>query len=839
MAVWKKILVSGSNTSELNNDSGFATTGSNSFTGSQYVSGNFTVIGDITAQQYIVSSSVIYVTQSNYSGSNVFGNSMDDTHQFTGSVYITGSLNVTSGITGSLFGTASWAYSSSQALTASYSDQAANVVLTVINQTGTQIDKGAVVRISGSNNASDTPRISLADWTNDGLSANTIGFVMDNIANGGTGKVLTEGLFIGYDTSTPGWTSGQLLFLSSSGTITGSAPQAPLHAVRLGQVIRVQSNNGSIYVRIDNGYEIDELHDVKITSATDGDLLVRSSSVWINSKTLSGSYILSGSLTTTNGITGSLFGTSSWSTNALTASYGDITGSLFGTASWAYSSSQAITASYIDATNITTGTLSNTRLPSQINVTGVTASFTGSLTGALIGTSSWATNALTASYGNLTGSLFGTSSWAYSSSQALTASYVNTLNQTIINTGSVIFAGTTSAFGGTRNGLYLKNNNTSGNQSSLIQFGSSGTAQTWALITDLNADGTTINQLDFYNTPLGNSALTLKSNGSALFLNSVTASNFVGTASWATSASQALTASYITGSSFTSTNPALSASYALTASYALNGGGGSIGPGLENTLALWDTTTTIASSSIIYFSNDTNQALVSESLYHVNADGLKIQNAQVNNIVSSSNSNMFVDNISPASNYKTISHNNQAVIKRLNLKDYMLNTQKGCYGLIIDYNLVLGANPLFEDSAQFTYDNNAFPDYSLPTTYVETGRIYLSWLGSSKTQGGAVGKGNVVTYITMNPTISNAITAGWDVVDNNILSNTTLGASEEGVAAPYNVTPLRDQNNGYQFGYKLVNDSTDWYVEVAVFNDTSVEMLMTYTTKILTLFTNP
>ncbi len=53
---------------------------------------NLTLTGDLTARQLIISSSVISVTQSFSSGSNIFGNDMFDTHQFTGSVYITGSV---------------------------------------------------------------------------------------------------------------------------------------------------------------------------------------------------------------------------------------------------------------------------------------------------------------------------------------------------------------------------------------------------------------------------------------------------------------------------------------------------------------------------------------------------------------------------------------------------------------------------------------------------------------------------------------------------------------------------------------------------------------------------
>ena len=58
------------------------------------IQGNLVVEGDLTAQNYIVSSSITYMTQSFSSGSTIFGDSIDDTHQFTGSVQITGSQSV-------------------------------------------------------------------------------------------------------------------------------------------------------------------------------------------------------------------------------------------------------------------------------------------------------------------------------------------------------------------------------------------------------------------------------------------------------------------------------------------------------------------------------------------------------------------------------------------------------------------------------------------------------------------------------------------------------------------------------------------------------------------------
>ena len=56
------------------------------------------------AQNYIVSSSVTYMTSSFRSGSTISGDDMDDTHQFTGSVFITGSTTVSETLTATNIG---------------------------------------------------------------------------------------------------------------------------------------------------------------------------------------------------------------------------------------------------------------------------------------------------------------------------------------------------------------------------------------------------------------------------------------------------------------------------------------------------------------------------------------------------------------------------------------------------------------------------------------------------------------------------------------------------------------------------------------------------------------
>ena len=78
-----------------------ATTGSNTFQGLQTVNGSLVVTGSLTAQQFIVSSSVTYLTESFASGSHKFGDSSDDNHNFTGSVYISGSVGIYANTTAS------------------------------------------------------------------------------------------------------------------------------------------------------------------------------------------------------------------------------------------------------------------------------------------------------------------------------------------------------------------------------------------------------------------------------------------------------------------------------------------------------------------------------------------------------------------------------------------------------------------------------------------------------------------------------------------------------------------------------------------------------------------
>jgi hypothetical protein len=193
------------------------------------------------------------------------------------------------------------AYSGSQQVpTASYSLRTTRTDVYCKNMSGVQIDKGTVVRITGA--VGDNPLIGVASLLTEGQSANTLGIAAENIPNDSFGLVITEGVLYGVNTS--GMTAGQLIFLGANGTFTTSYPVAPNHGVRLGEVLRVQQNQGSIYVRVDNGSELGEAHDVydTTTNSSYGDLLVKSGSVWINSKKLNGDYEVTGSLTITQNL---------------------------------------------------------------------------------------------------------------------------------------------------------------------------------------------------------------------------------------------------------------------------------------------------------------------------------------------------------------------------------------------------------------------------------------------------------------------------------------------------------------------------------------------------------
>ena len=110
--------------------------------------------------------------------------------------------------------------------------------------------------------------VKLAKADSDANSAGTLGLVTENIAKNQEGFITTVGLVREINTtgSLQGeiWNDGDILYLSPTvfGGITNVKPIAPNHLVVIGYVIYAHAIHGKIYVKIDNGYELDELHDV-------------------------------------------------------------------------------------------------------------------------------------------------------------------------------------------------------------------------------------------------------------------------------------------------------------------------------------------------------------------------------------------------------------------------------------------------------------------------------------------------------------------------------------------------------------------------------------------------
>jgi hypothetical protein len=163
-------------------------------------------------------------------------------------------------------------------------------VARVVNGTTANLLKAdyKVVKIIGAQGQRLQIGLALAD--NDANSKDTIGLVAENINNNQEGFIMTSGLLDGINTtgSLQGetWNDGDTLYLSgtTAGKITNIKPQAPIHTIILGFVSYAHQNNGKIYVKVDNGYELDELHNVKIIGALNKDVLVYNSTtkLWEN-----------------------------------------------------------------------------------------------------------------------------------------------------------------------------------------------------------------------------------------------------------------------------------------------------------------------------------------------------------------------------------------------------------------------------------------------------------------------------------------------------------------------------------------------------------------------------
>jgi plastocyanin len=165
-------------------------------------------------------------------------------------------------------------------------DVARTIYQTAKNTSGATLTKGTAVYVTGSVGASGKLEIGPASNAVETTSSKTFGLVAENIIDDAEGQVITEGLLT--NVNTVGAVDGDWVWLSTNGSrVYGVAnkPVAPAHMVFLGIVVRGgQTNTGSIFVKVQNGFELEELHNVLIKSPANSQALVydSASGLWKN-----------------------------------------------------------------------------------------------------------------------------------------------------------------------------------------------------------------------------------------------------------------------------------------------------------------------------------------------------------------------------------------------------------------------------------------------------------------------------------------------------------------------------------------------------------------------------
>ena len=165
-------------------------------------------------------------------------------------------------------------------------DVARTIYQTAKNETGSALAKGKPVYVTGAVGASGKIKVGLASNIAEAQSSKTFGFTAESISNNGEGQIITEGLLSNINTI--GGADGDPVWLGSSGSLIfglANKPKAPQHLVFLGIIVRGgHANNGSIFVKIQNGFELEELHNVLIKSPANSQALVydSASGLWKN-----------------------------------------------------------------------------------------------------------------------------------------------------------------------------------------------------------------------------------------------------------------------------------------------------------------------------------------------------------------------------------------------------------------------------------------------------------------------------------------------------------------------------------------------------------------------------
>lgn len=132
------------------------------------------------------------------------------------------------------------------------------VLAYVKNRDSVTLTRGMVVRVDGASGTELVVRRASND--SEGGSSTSFGVVVQQTNSNANGFVTFVGTVDNINTSA--FNEGDALWLGVNGAITNVKPLTPAHLVFVGWCVRKHASSGSIYVKINNGWELEELHDV-------------------------------------------------------------------------------------------------------------------------------------------------------------------------------------------------------------------------------------------------------------------------------------------------------------------------------------------------------------------------------------------------------------------------------------------------------------------------------------------------------------------------------------------------------------------------------------------------
>lgn len=172
---------------------------------------------------------------------------------------------------------------SSNGTTVSWVPAGSSVASDVQNRVkaGVAINKGQAVYVTSADGTNII--VELASNTTEATSSKTLGLLNATVAINDFADVVQIGKLSGLNTM--GATVGDPVWLGTNGDLIyglANKPYAPAHLVYIGVVTRVNASNGEIFVNVQNGFELDELHNVsaRTPSNNNGIFYNTSTSLW-------------------------------------------------------------------------------------------------------------------------------------------------------------------------------------------------------------------------------------------------------------------------------------------------------------------------------------------------------------------------------------------------------------------------------------------------------------------------------------------------------------------------------------------------------------------------------